>query len=297
MTTPYILGDWGTSSARFYLCSGGEILDTQVGKGIKFVDNAAAEIETLTKRWVIEHGKMNIVLSGMVGSTLGWKEAGYCDCPASLTDILSHLTIFDTPMGKVHIVPGVRTSEGLTGLPDVMRGEEVQVFGWAKDRPVDGLVCLPGTHVKWINLQNGHITNFVSSLNGELFSILAEHSILLGQKTDQAVEIGKPFRHGVEIGASRTSLNQLLFSARSLQLSGQYEESQARSYLLGLLIGSDVRGAFDFSEKRDVQIIGGQGPATFYAEAIMLLGGTAHLQDGQAASIAGLHLIHNYIGK
>ncbi|MFP3616445.1 2-dehydro-3-deoxygalactonokinase, partial [Paraburkholderia sp. SIMBA_050] len=88
----------------------------------------------------------------MVGSAQGWREAAYLDVPVALERIGTLLTRVErngaTP---VHIVPGLIQRHG---LPNVMRGEETQVFGVLFDQtddPADSvLIGLPGTHSKWV---------------------------------------------------------------------------------------------------------------------------------------------------
>ena len=289
----YILGDWGTSSARFYLCRDGAVLDSVNGPGIKFTPNAADVFLKTINPWLEAYGPLPSMLCGMVGSNIGWREAGYIECPADADRLLEKKITFSSPGGDITIVPGVKTKKGLTGLPDMMRGEEVQILGWASTHGNDGLLCLPGTHTKWAYFKDGKIDNFVSSLNGELFNILAKHSVLISDASSHTPKIGKAFYKGLDIGASSIGLNQLLFSVRSRQLSGDDGPEEAQSYLLGLLIGSDVSGGFKFANGAVINVIGGEGPATFYAEAIGYLGGKTNIYDGQDASISGLQRLYD----
>lgn len=288
MEQRYILGDWGTSSARFYLLHNDDIIDSVTAPGIKFIEFPEAAYFDAVGIWLAEHGPLTSVLNGMVGSNIGWKEAGYIECPASLTALIGRMISISHPRGDIHIVPGVKTVNSFTQQPDVMRGEEVQVFGWASQHKEDGLLCLPGTHTKWVQYENGSIGNFVSSLNGELFQVLSSYSILLGAPDNILATIGNEFQDGVEIGASGTGLNQLLFSTRSRQINGDYNAKQAKSYLLGLLIGSDVRDGLKYSNDAKVNIIGASAPAGFYAEAFRILGKDTMVYDGQEASLQGL---------
>ncbi len=292
----YILGDWGTSSARFYLCRDRAVLDSVNGPGIKFTTDAADVFLKTINPWLEAHGPLPSMLCGMVGSNIGWQEAGYIECPANADRLLEKKIAFSSPGGDITIIPGVKTKKGLTGLPDMMRGEEVQILGWASKHGNDGLLCLPGTHTKWAYFKDGKIDNFVSSLNGELFNILATHSVLISDISLHPPEINASFHRGLDIGASGESLNQLLFSVRSRQLNGDDGQESAQSYLLGLLIGSDVSSGFKFADGAVISVIGGEGPAKFYAEAIRHLGGKADVYDGQEESIAGLgHLYESAV--
>ncbi len=292
MSGHYILGDWGTSSARFYLCQNGAVKDCVNGPGVKFTDNVGEAFHEAVNPWVRTHGPLTSVLCGMVGSNIGWKDAGYIMCPADMVTLSEKKTKFSSRSGEVVLIPGVRTNKGLTSLPDMMRGEEVQIMGWAETHAQDALLCLPGTHTKWAIFRNGKIENFVSSLNGELFNILASHSVLINDASSHQPKINSAFHQGLEIGASDVSLNQLLFSVRSQQLSGDKSEEEAQSYLLGLLIGSDVSGVLKYSVGTPIQVIGGEAPARFYDEAIRYLGGATTVYDGQNISLTGLQRLY-----
>ncbi len=292
----HILGDWGTTSARFYLYRGDSLIEQIEGPGVKFSEDIEASYEKAVMPWVAAHGPMVSVLSGMVGANIGWREVGYISCPAKFSKLSQHMVSFAAKSGDVYIVPGVRTSESLTHQLDVMRGEETQILGWAYQQKAEGgVLCLPGTHTKWVHVKDSKIDNFVSSLNGELFNILTQHSILIGGEASDNAQISNEFRHGVDIGATQTSLNQLLFSVRALQIDGVYDKAQSTSYLLGLLIGSDVESAFNNTAEKKISVIGGQGPASFYAEAIRHLGGEAEVYDGQQASVHGLRKIYEHL--
>jgi 2-dehydro-3-deoxygalactonokinase len=74
---------------------------------------------------------MPLLLAGMIGSNRGWIEAPYVSCPATLPDVAERL-VWAEP-SRAAIVPGVSLIEN--GRADVMRGEEVQVFGAQAMRP------------------------------------------------------------------------------------------------------------------------------------------------------------------
>ena len=296
MTTPsphpIILGDWGTSSCRLYLCEGETIIDSATTSGIKFVDSPEVTFNETIKPWVEKYGKLNAVLCGMVGSNIGWQDAGYMDCPVALEDFSGHLISLSTETCNIKIVPGVKTQTGLAKTPDVMRGEETQILGWASSHNSDGLLCLPGTHTKWAHIEDRKIQNFMTSVNGELFDVILNHSVLVGGSNLPPACIGDEYRNGIETASSGIPLTQQLMSVRSHQIMGTYDVIQAKSYLLGLLIGTDVAGSLQHSNGVPISVIGGSAPASFYAEAIRMLGGTANIYGGQEASLTGLrHII------
>lgn len=291
MSKPVIFGDWGTTSCRLYLCEGETILETSTTSGIKFTDSVETTFALTIEPWIEQYGPLPALLCGMVGSNIGWIDAGYCECPASTEQISTTLTEVYTTDCAVKIVPGVKTEKGLSANPDVMRGEETQVFGWLKNHDNDGLLCLPGTHTKWVQIEDRKIQNFVTSVNGELFDVILNHSVLVGGTNLPKACIGDEYRHGVIVGAEDLPLTQLLMSVRSRQLLGEYDVIQAKSYLLGLLIGSDVAASLQLGHGETISVIGGSAPASFYAEAIRTLGGKADIYGGQEASLIGLRSI------
>ena len=122
--------DWGTTSFRVYrLDRQGNVVESRASdKGIMAVPPGPAVLEEVIPDW----NERPIVMSGMVGSRQGWVEAPYVACPAGLDDLAKALKKVSR---DVWIVPGVSCKHS---VPDVMRGEEVQVLGAGED----GLFCL-----------------------------------------------------------------------------------------------------------------------------------------------------------
>src|SRR5207244_2961662 len=105
-----------------------------------------------------------------------WQEAPYVRCPADADAVAAGMVRLDTALGDAWIVPGLATITR-QGFPDVLRGEETQIFG-ALDPSVDSLVITPGTHSKWCRVSGGRINGFRTYMTGELFAVLKSHSIL-----------------------------------------------------------------------------------------------------------------------
>ncbi len=283
-----ILGDWGTSSCRLYLCDGETILESTKGPGVKFTNNPELSFIECIRPWINQYGQIPSILCGMIGSNIGWKEVPYAKCPATARDLINKITTFYSENGLVHIVPGLRTDCNLLGVTDVMRGEETQIFGWLATHEPNGLLCLPGTHTKWVQTKEGAIINFATSVTGELFEIVTKHSVLIGSDELPNACIGDEFRRGVETSTSDFALSYLLMTVRSLQLSGEYDKIQAKNYLLGLLIGADVKTSMSLAETTQISVIGGSTQANFYAETIQYMGGKVKVYGEQEASLDGL---------
>lgn len=159
-----ILVDWGTTNLRAYLVNNsGEVLETrQRPQGIRSVRDGkfTKAIRNILEGW---DSTCPVLMSGMIGSAQGWHEVPYVKCPSSAEDIASGLTLIpDNP--RFSIVPGV-LYQAPDGVFDVMRGEEVQIFG-ALDlsKQKDAILCLPGTHSKWASVKGGVLENFSTNM-------------------------------------------------------------------------------------------------------------------------------------
>ena len=177
----FIAGDWGTSRLRLYLCdAGGNVLARGEGEGAS-VPDCASRFAAAVAPWDKAHGILPAILSGMVGSTIGWREVAYLKCPARPSAIAAAASRFDVDGRGVAILPGL-TCRGKTGAPDVMRGEETQILGALRLHPnlARGrhIFCMPGTHAKWVSVTDGAVTQFQTALSGELFELLRRHSVL-----------------------------------------------------------------------------------------------------------------------
>ena len=78
---------------------------------------------------------------------------------------------------SARILPGICQRQA--GAEDVMRGEETQLLGLGTLWPgFDGVVCMPGTHSKWVRLAGRRVERFATAMTGELFEVLRTHSVL-----------------------------------------------------------------------------------------------------------------------
>ena len=309
----FIAGDWGTTHLRLYLCQHNSsqalnIVATQMGPGVSQVQGDFEQIFfDLAGQWFEDHGPMPVILSGMVGSNIGWHAAPYIDCPASAEQIVAGRTGFQARGIDFSIISGLRTTNPL-GTPDLMRGEELQLLGWmgaaagpANKSTSAELIVLPGTHNKWALVRGGKIETFVTALTGELYSLLQNHSVLIanGESADFSDDI---FLQGVKVATTLESgqLLQALFATRSRQILGELSESYASSYLSGLLIGSDVVGSVALMEKQmgrisSVELIGESALSRCYQLALESVDIKAELRDATQISISGYQAVYEAV--
>ena len=130
----------------------------------------------------------------MAGSRQGWAEAPYVACPAGPDELARHLHWIERD--RIALVPGLSDAQG--DVPDVMRGEEVQIFGAMRLAGLaDGLFVLPGTHSKWATVRGGKVTGFRTFMTGEVYGLFAQHSILARTLDANAPLDEAAFRRGV----------------------------------------------------------------------------------------------------
>lgn len=293
---PLAVFDWGTSNLRAYAVdAGGAILGRVSGRGVKQTDREAFPrvYQHAMDRLQARFGCRHALLVGMVGSNLGWQEVAMSPAPQTRASVQAGLVAL--PGTAAHIVPGV-SAPSLGGFPEMMRGEEVQVFGGlALSGQDEALLCLPGTHSKWVNCRGGAIQRISTAMTGELFDLLCHASVLKGHVTSELGGTGLAgFDEGVTVAQSGLGAVLLAFSTRPRALlSGRVDPVDGRGYLSGVLIGSEIQAMQQATGTRALLIVGEPELAGFYARAAGALGVTAQVIDGAAAIAAGAAEIHH----
>lgn len=263
--------DWGTTSLRAYLYdAAGNVLATRASTaGIMNLPRSAehggfdAAFEDACGAWLGAAPATPVIAAGMVGSAQGWLEAPYVDAPANADALAAGIVRVEAACGAtLNIVPGVLQRGE---LPNVMRGEETQIFGAlgqdldnadsadsadstdstdSTDTSKHALIGLPGTHAKWAVVQAGRIERFHTFMTGEVFGALREHTILGRTMVTPDRPDTEAFLRGVKIARDKGQAGMLatVFSSRTLGLTGQLSREQQPDYLSGLLIGHELAG-------------------------------------------------------
>jgi 2-dehydro-3-deoxygalactonokinase len=282
--------DWGTTSFRaFRITANGTIRDRRDGsRGIQNLPDGRYS-DTLREEigpWLAA-GEDRVLLSGMIGSRQGWKEAPYLPCPASAADLAAALVDVPFTWARVKLVPGLSATDD-SGVPEVMRGEETQVIGVLAAFGGGGIACLPGTHSKWARVEAGRIVRFTTHMTGEAYAALGGHTILARMMREGAPDPAA-FDSGVTRSGEPGGLLHHVFGVRALGLAGKLDAAASASYLSGILIGHEVRAALP-APGTVVHVIGTPELTALYARAIAACGGYAERHDGEAAA-RGLALI------
>lgn len=303
MNDPLLIAlDWGTSSLRAYLLgSEGRILDSYAApSGVVKLERGEfpAAFKAATGAWRARWPGLRAIACGMVGSNAGWVEAPYAACPTSPEDLAARL--IEVPEAGLLIVPGIAQRGG---APDVMRGEETQVFGGLWMHPAlrsRARIVHPGTHSKWVDVEDGRLQRFQTYMTGELYAVLREHSIL-GRNAPPPGddEAGEGFARGVRVVREGGQLAPLLFSTRALVLTGGMQADHALDYLSGLLIGEEIahglaKGPHELVLMGDPELCARylQALAIFGLRDIPVIDGAQAATNGlwHIAQLAGLHV-------
>lgn len=289
-TRPLIAIDWGTSSLRgARLGESGQVLESrEFPRGILTVPTGQFEavFQELFGDWLQQPHALCLI-SGMAGSRQGWQEAPYCPCPAGFAELGKHLLWLQP--GRIALVPGL-SCLGADALhtPDVMRGEEVQIFGALQLAGRDSAtLVLPGTHSKWVQVQGGRVTQFQTFMTGEVFALMSQHSIL-GKTLDlQGAFDEAAFLQGIDQSQQAGSVLHHLFAVRTLGLFERLSPTQLPSYLSGLLIGEELRAQAVSNDAGPLILIGSVALTLRYTLALQHLKIPCQSQ-GAEATWAGL---------
>ncbi len=303
-TTALLALDWGTTALRgARLDAEGTVLEQRAfPRGILSVPAGGftAAFEECFGDWARGSARACLI-SGMAGSKQGWIEAPYCACPSGFADVAAQLHWITDPALALPtaIVPGLCCEQAcdlpqLASVPDVMRGEEVQIFGaMSLAGRNDGLFILPGTHSKWAWVQDSRVTTFQTFMTGEFFALLSQHSLLARTIDTTAIFDAQAFTLGVARAGQGGSLLHNAFAARTLSLMSRLEAGPLASFLSGLVIGDELR-AHGRESSGDIVLIGSDNLTGRYALAFDHLG-IATRSMGAEATWAGLHALSQHL--
>jgi 2-dehydro-3-deoxygalactonokinase len=281
-----VIGDWGSTRLRVWRLERGEVAERREGPGMLACGDPTAALASTIGDW----GAERVILSGMAGARVGLCEAPYIPCPASSAQWKA-MTQDSTLAGSKQRIAAGLSCRDASGRPEVMRGEETQVFGAIALDPslADGVhvVLLPGTHSKWVWLEGGAIARFRTCVTGELFALLGGSSLLAaggaGGDDDEEAGFAAGLRRADEGGPLPA-----LFEARAAQLRDGRSRSWACGFVSGLLIGAEVA---EMAVPGAVLAIGDAALVARYGKALAGRGVAMRAMDGEACAIAGLRLL------
>ena len=240
---PVIALDWGSTHLRaWWMDAEGRVqAHRSAGTGALGLGPADfdAALTALVGDWVAQHPQAELIACGMVGARGGWCEVPYVDLPAGLATLKQHLRQVPTRLGpRLAIVGGLRSAE-----PDVLRGEETQALGTGCR---DGLLCLPGTHSKWMRLEAGAVVAFRTWFTGELYERLGSEGSLARAFGEPAALDASAFDEGVALALDETrgqSWLHTLFGFRARVVGAGESGARERARFSGWLIATELSQA------------------------------------------------------
>ncbi len=258
--------DWGTSRCRLRLAKidSGEIIDgIESDQGTSAIASRAASADERAGLFNAELTEMvrtmqvgasrslsgvPIVISGMAGSTIGWRVLPYAELPVGLNGSGLNVEEMEPVMLSDITTPNpVLIISGLATINDILRGEESEAIGILQDTDYadfheSAVLLMPGTHSKHVNIENGEIIDFVSHMTGEILAVLSRNSVLRHSLPPEPVEIiPDALRAGVD-ASLEGALTSSLFSIRARQVLHDTAPEMNWSFLVGLLIGTELAG-------------------------------------------------------
>lgn len=287
MSPDWIGADWGTSNLRVWAMSdAGDILakaESDAGMGSLSPDQFEPALLNLINAWMSK--ATTVIACGMVGARQGWCEARYLSVPCSPTATALTKAPTRDPLLDVWIAPGLSQSKPA----DVMRGEETQIAGFLASEPdFDGVICLPGTHTKWVQISAGEVVSFQTFMSGELFALLTGHSVLKHSIAEDGWD-DAAFTEAISDTLSKPGIAAAkLFSIRAEGLLGDLSPVTARARLSGLLVGLELGGARPYWLGQDIVILGNETLAQRYQEALSTQGAAARVLPSDTLTLLGL---------
>lgn len=291
MTAPVILGDWGTSRLRLFRHGADGAIERLAGPGIgSLVASPAETLLSTLAPWREEGAVGDLLLCGMAGSRNGLVEVPYARTPTGIGQWARAAVTVMADDIRVTVAAGL-SGANFRDRPDVMRGEEAQLFGAMAIDPALAsgrhLVVLPGTHSKWTELVDGRVERFHTFPTGEMFALLSNHSTLTRAGTDSA---GREQGFADGVARAEGAVLAHLFEARAAQLIEGRSHGWALGFLSGLLIGSEIVEALALigGAHGTATLIGDPGLSRIYGQAAAAHGLTFRTLDGDTCAIAGL---------
>ncbi len=282
----WIAVDWGTSNLRAWaMRDDAPVAEAGSDKGMGSLERDGFEpaLLDLIEPW-LGSGTTPIIACGMVGARQGWIEAPYAAVPCPPVGAAPVKPPMSDGRIDVTILPGLSQ----TSPPDVMRGEETQIAGYLAEVPdFDGILCLPGTHTKWVQISAGEVVSFRTYMTGELFALISKKSVLRHSMDDGWDQ--DAFLAAVRDGmADPQALAGRFFALRAEGLLSAPVPGAAKARLSGLLIGAELAAAKPYWLGQRIALLGAGRLAGLYADALGAEGAVTETADVTRATLAGL---------
>jgi 2-dehydro-3-deoxygalactonokinase len=296
----WIAIDWGTSNLRIWGLNADSqvVAESSSDRGMAKLDRSGFEpaLLALINDWLPQGRQTPVIACGMVGARQGWVEVPYRQTPCKpvFFDTVGRPDTRD-PRLSVFVLAGIKQIEP---APDVMRGEETQIAGILSEDPqFEGVLCLPGTHTKWVRINAGDIVHFRTFMTGELFNLLATQSVLR-HSVEGAGWDRSEFADSVKLMMSEPqNFAGRLFSIRADALISGLDHAVANARLSGILLGAELAATQRYWQGQQVTIVGNGTQSDVYAEGLRTLDQTPRIVDASSVTLSGLQSAYDQIVK
>ncbi len=297
--TAWVAVDWGTSNLRAWeMAEDGSVLaehSSDRGMGQLARDAFEPALLDLITGTLRQGETVPVMICGMAGARQGWAEAPYLAAPCTPPgpENATRVVTRDRRIAA-YILPGIKQ----TNPADVMRGEETQIAGFLAQEPnFDGVLCLPGTHTKWVRISAGEVVSFQTYMTGEMFALIANHSVvaqmLQGDGWDDAA-----FAQAVDDALSKPQmLAARLFNLRARGLLDGQDPGTGRALLSGYLIGAELAATRPYWLGENVAVLGAKTISGHYCTALAAQGVSARALPGDDLVLAGLRAAMDKMSK
>jgi 2-dehydro-3-deoxygalactonokinase len=295
MNPNWIAVDWGTTNLRIWHCDQAcNVLDeTKVQMGMGAL--TASEYEGVLISHIDHHlsgkGITEVLVCGMAGARQGWQDSGYLTAPCNTPALNQAVTVPTAdPRIMVRILPGIKQPDPA----DVMRGEETQIAGFLKQTPdYNGLICLPGTHSKWVHVQNGRVVVFQTFMTGEVYDLLSRNSVLKHSVSGECFSQSDFVDAAKSAFENPTDVSSQLFRLRAQHLVNDTDATVLSARLSGILIGQEVAAMERQWNHLPITLIGEEALCSLYKSVLEAVGKSVDLNLSAAPTLLGLIAIRN----
>lgn len=270
----------------------GEVVDRAESSSGALTLSSAAQFDdalvAVVGGWAKRHPDARLIACGMVGAKSGWREAGYVGlndaAGTALANVLAAKVVtVATSVGVLAIIPGIKSEE-----PDVMRGEETQLVG---SGVAEGVVVMPGTHCKWVNMNGGRVESFATFYTGEMNSLIRSHSSV-GTLLKSAPNIDDIAAYQMGLNYARAGAASWLhdlFVLRASVVTGQRSEAFVSTVLAGWLLGCEISAALTmYPDTRGVALVASQTLVPWYERATRAFGLGCDALNAEQVTTRGL---------
>lgn len=250
----YIAIDGGTTNTRINLVCNNIIIDTlkyNIGAG-KNIENKNILKETLkngiaqilNKNNMQSSDILRILASGMLTSEYGIHLLEHIEAPAGIEEF--HKGMEETLLSEISDIPfvfirGVKLICENIGCIDIMRGEETELIGLSDNTDAEKIYVLPGSHSKIIKTDNnGKITDFSTTLTGEMIAALSHNTILKDAVDFENAGLNNEYlQKGFEC-CRDCGINKAIFKTRILKNMFSKSVDEIYSYFIGVVLCGEI---------------------------------------------------------